>query len=128
MGTALKEYLLILPVALLVAYSQLMVKWRAAAMPEVTTAEFPRRLVSLLTDPLVITAYAAGLVASFGWLYVVSRLPLVVAFPVFIGLTFTLVIGGGTAFLAEPLTVPKILAIVLIISGIILGVVADAGS
>lgn len=87
---------------------------------------FGRHLLKFLGDPVILSAYAAALFASFAWLYVVSKLPLVVAFPVYIGVTFAMVLLGGWFFLSETLTTTKLLAVLLIFAGIILGVSADA--
>jgi multidrug transporter EmrE-like cation transporter len=56
----------------------------------------------------------------------VTRLPLTIAFPIYIGVTFALVLFGGWFFLEEVLTVSKIVAVLLIMSGIIIGVTANA--
>lgn len=117
---------MILPIALLVTYSQLMVKWRSNAVEDFVASSFPQYLVKFLTDPVILSAYAAALLASFAWLYVVTRLPLTVAFPVYIGVTFAMVLLGGWFFLGETLTATKIIAVVLIMCGIVLGVTADA--
>ena len=122
----MKNYLLILPIALLVTFSQLIVKWRSNTVQSVAGSTFSQHLFKFLTDPVILSAYAAALVASFAWLYVVTRLPLTVAFPVYIGVTFALVLFGGWYFLAEAMNPTKIVAILLIMCGIALGISADA--
>ena len=122
----MKTYLLILPVALLVAYSQVIVKLRANTMEGLAHSSFAVQLARFLTDPVILSAYAAALVASFAWLYVVTKLPLTIAFPVYIGVTFVMVLFGGWFFLAENITAVKVIAIGLIMCGIILGVTSDA--
>jgi multidrug transporter EmrE-like cation transporter len=121
-----KNYLLILPIALLVTYSQLIVKWRSNGMETLVSTTFPQRLARFLTDPIILSAYAAALLASFAWLYVVTQLPLTVAFPVYIGVTFAMVLFGGWFFLSETISVTKIVAVLLILGGIALGMSADA--
>jgi len=121
-----KNYLLILPIAVLVTYSQIIVKWRAGAKDQLATSSFSQYLVTFMTDPVILSAYAAALVASFAWLFVVTKLPLTVAFPVYIGVTFAMVLLGGWFFLSETLTATKLVAVLLIFGGIVLGVTADA--
>ncbi len=87
---------------------------------------FLQYLVNFFADPVIVSAYAAALFASFAWLYVITKLPLTVAFPVYIGVTFAMVLFGGWHFLSEPMSVTKIVAILLILSGIVLGISADA--
>lgn len=118
----MKEYFFIFPISVLVTFSQLIVKSRASALPDSETQSFWSHLVKFLSDPVVLSAYAAALVASFAWLYVVTKLPLSIAFPVYIGLTFSMVLLGGYFFLGENLTPAKITAVALILAGIVLGV------
>jgi multidrug transporter EmrE-like cation transporter len=122
----MKFYFLILPIALLVAYSQIIVKWRSGSILQPVTQSVIQKLINFLCDPVIISAYFSALIASFAWLYVITKLPLAVAFPIYIGFTFALVMLGGVIFLAEALTATKIIAVILIFSGIILGVSADA--
>ncbi len=122
----MRNYLMILPIALLVTYSQLIVKWRSSAVEQLASASFLQHLIKFITDPVILSAYTAALVASFAWLYVVTKLPLTVAFPVYIGVTFAMVLLGGWFFLSETLSTTKLVAVLLIFSGIVIGVTADA--
>lgn len=122
----MRNYLMILPIALLVTYSQLIVKWRSSLGEELSSASFLQQLIKFLSDPVILSAYAAALIASFAWLYVVTKLPLTVAFPIYIGVTFAMVLLGGWFFLSETLTATKLIAVLLIFSGIVLGVTTDA--
>jgi multidrug transporter EmrE-like cation transporter len=120
----MSSYLLILPVALLVAYSQVMVKWRAAVLPP--QSSLSGQLSAMFADPLILSAYAAAFAASIAWLLVVTKLPLTIAFPAYIGITFVMVIAGGHFILGESMPVAKIVAVTLILSGIALGMSTDA--
>lgn len=122
----MKNYLLILPIALLVTYSQVVVKWRAAAMDQLKSLTFIARLLNFASDPAILSAYAAALFASFAWLYVLTKLPLTIAFPIYMGATFALVVISGVLFLSEVMTATKLAAVLLILGGIVLGVYADA--
>jgi multidrug transporter EmrE-like cation transporter len=121
-----KDYLLIFPIALLVTFSQLIVKWRSNTTESVVGLTFSQQFVKFMADPIILLAYVAALVASFAWLYVVTRLPLTVAFPVYIGVTFAMVLLGGWYFLAEAMNSTKVVAVLLILCGIALGLRADA--
>lgn len=87
---------------------------------------FSDRIMKFLSDPAIISAYGAALIGSFAWLYVVTKLPLTIAFPIYIGVTFALVLLGGWFFLGEALSSTKVIAILLIFAGIVLGVSSDA--
>lgn len=122
----MKNYLLILPIALLVTFSQLIVKWRSNTREVELGLTYLQYFIRYLTDPVILSAYVAALIASFAWLFVVARLPLTVAFPVYIGVTFMMVLLGGWFFLAETMSTTKLIAISLILFGIALGITADA--
>lgn len=79
-----------------------------------------------MTDPAILSAYVIALISTFGWLYVVAKLPLTIAFPIYIGLVFSMVMVGGWIFLSEPMTMTKIVSVLVIAMGIFIGVNADA--
>jgi len=117
----MKIYILILPVAALVTYSQIIVKWRANTTNQFESSNFIQHILRFLSDPIILSAYGVAFVASLGWLYIVTKLPLTIAFPIYIGVTFVMVSICGWYFLAETLTLTKIIAIALILCGIVLG-------
>ena len=120
----MRVLIFVLPIALLVAYSQIVVKWRTLGSDtaDMQNLHFFARMLKYLLDPVILSAYVAALLASFVWLYVITKLPLVVAFPVYIGVTFVLVIIGGWLFLSESMNVMRLASVLLILTGIIIGV------
>jgi len=120
----MKILIYVLPIALLVAYSQIVVKWRTLGSDgaDMQNLRLFARMFKYLSDPLILSAYVAALLASFVWLYVIEKLSLVVAFPVYIGVTFVLVIIGGWLFLAESISAMRLASVLLILIGIIIGV------
>ena len=120
----MKILLLIFPVALLVAYSQIILKWRMLNIELVDIQALPLlpRILKYLSDPFILSAYLTAFFSSLVWMYVITKLPLVVAFPVYIGITFMLVIAGGWYFLSEAVTLIRLASVTLILTGIILGV------
>lgn len=119
------NYWLILPIALLVTFGQLLVKWRAASGPPLADAGAVQNFARFVADPVNLAAYAAGFLANLGWLYVVTKLPLTVAFPVYMGTTFAFVLVGGWLVLGEHMTLTKIVAMLLILGGMVLALHAD---
>jgi multidrug transporter EmrE-like cation transporter len=122
----MNNYLLILPLALLVAFSQILIKLRADAGGDVSTTGLWPRVLHFASDPVVLLAYGCALFASFAWLYVVARLPLTIAFPVYIGVTFLFVVAGSWLFLGETMSSPRLLGVGLILAGIALAMQSDA--
>ena len=113
----------ILPVSLLVTYSQVVVKWRATQFSALVPSDagLTGKLLHIISDPFILSAYVAAFLGSIGWLFVVSRLPLAIAFPVYIGITFASVIGCSALLLNEPLNGPKLIAVCLILAGVAIG-------
>lgn len=112
-----------LPVALLVAYSQIIVKWRTANLGAIRSDSQPLfdRLMGYLADPYILSGYVAALLGSFIWLFLVAKLPLATAFPIYIGLTFFLVMLGSGILLGEPIGAGKLIAAALILLGVTIG-------
>ena len=101
-------------------------KWRTGVTETVATWTLSERFFKFVTDPVIISAYAAALLASFAWLFVVTKLPLSTAFPLYIGITFVMVMFCGWFFLSETITITKVVAVLLILSGVLVGVSGDA--
>lgn len=113
-----------IPVAILVAYSQLVVKWRAQLGSALNPDESSlNRFIGYFSDGFIISAYLAALMGSFVWLIVVSRIPLSIGFPIYIGSTFLLVMLGSWLLLGETISFARLLAAILILVGIILGAI-----
>ncbi|MFL9978032.1 DMT family transporter [Paraburkholderia graminis] len=122
-GLEMRILFAVLPTVLLVAYSQIIVKWRVGIIA--TTIDVQRsgltRYIAYLLDPFVISAYVAGLLGSFVWLFTVSKLPLALAFPVYQGLTFLLVVMASAMMFNEPMTSSKLIGVAMILGGVIVG-------
>lgn len=115
--------LLVLPPVVLVAYSQIIVKWRVELLhesaKEMSLGSY--KYMVYLLDPFILSAYIAGLIGSFFWLFTVSKLPLAQAFPMYQGLVFLAVVVGSAGILHEPLNMPKLVGAGLILVGVIVG-------
>lgn len=118
----MKIFLYTIPVAILVAYSQLMVKWRTQLSVDNIIAKTAfEKFLAYFSDPYILSAYLAALLSSFIWLIVIQRIPLSTGFPVYIGSTFLIVILGSWLLLGEVVSPIRVLAAGLILMGIILG-------
>ncbi len=118
----MKIFLYTIPVALLVAYSQLIVKWRTQANLKLDAVETTLdKFIVYFSDFYILSAYTAALLSSLIWLLVIQRIPLSTGFPIYIGSTFLLVILGSWMLLGESISPVKVLAAALILAGIILG-------
>lgn len=119
-------YWLILPIAVLVTFGQLLVKWRSASADYLQHTGALQGFARFVADPVILCAYLVGLAANLGWLYVLTKLPLTVAFPVYMGVTFIMILLGGWIFLAEAVSVTKIVAVMLIFAGMVLALKSNA--
>lgn len=119
----MKMILAMLPTIVLVVYGQLVTKWRVAAMAGALDESAGRsdRLLAYLSDPYILSSYVAALAGSAGWMFVVERYDISIAFPVYVGLTVCVVAIGGALLFSETITASKWIAIALIIGGVIIG-------
>jgi multidrug transporter EmrE-like cation transporter len=102
-------------------YGQLIVKWqvaKAGALP----ASFPEKmlfLIKLVLTPWIMSSVVAGFLALLCWMTAMTRFDLSYAYP-FMSLAFVLVLILGAAFFHEPVTLPKVLGVVLVTVGLII--------
>ncbi|MGI9394682.1 MAG: hypothetical protein ACR2OY_08545 [Boseongicola sp.] len=81
-------------------------------------------LFKLLLDPVVVSAAIVLVGAAITWYFVVSRIPLSIAFA-FAALSYPIVLLGAHLFLRESISLGQIVGNALIVAGII--VVASSG-
>lgn len=119
----MKMLVAMLPTVFLVVYSQLVTKWRIAALMGGMSGapDGASRLLVYLKDPLIVSAYMASFLASIAWMFVVEKFDISNAFPVYIGSIVLLVTLGGAFFFGESLSLQRVLAIVLIVIGVAIG-------
>lgn len=118
----MKLLLAILPTVVLTLYSQLVSKWRVGELAaNLQDAGVLRRVLAYLSDPFILSAYALTLLASLSWFVVLERFALSIAYPVFIGVMFAAVTLGGMLLFGEPYKANRLLAVLLIFAGIVLG-------
>lgn len=103
-------------------YGQIVVKWqvsKAGALPAALADRIPF-LFKLVLNPWILTGIFAGFLALLCWLAAMTKFELSYAYP-FMSLAFVLVLVLSAVLFHEPLTVPKILGVLLIIIGIVVG-------
>lgn len=116
------SYLYIFLTVILTVYGQIAIKWqvlKAGTLPE-ALADKILFLLQLLLNPWVISAFAAALLASVFWMAAMTKLQLSHAYP-FMSLAFVLVLIASGLFFNEAITPLKIVGIVLVVLGVIVG-------
>jgi multidrug transporter EmrE-like cation transporter len=109
-----------LPTILLTAYSQLVIKWRVAALfAGDESSGGLRRAIRYLADPYVFSAFVVSLLSAVAWFYVAERYPVSLAFPAYVGALFAIVTVGGALLLDESLTLQHLLGVAIILVGVI---------
>lgn len=99
-------------------YGQLILKWRirdVGPMPA-DLSEKLKFLTLLLFDPAIFSGFAAAFLASLAWMAAMTRFELSHAYP-FMSLNFVAVLLLSGWLLNEPITLQKVLGIVLIVIG-----------
>jgi undecaprenyl phosphate-alpha-L-ara4N flippase subunit ArnE len=75
-------------------------------------------LINLFSQPLFTVGFVSYALASVVWFRVVATEPLSVAYPILVSVTFLLVTAGAVVFFSEPLSVRKVLGLLIILFGI----------
>jgi multidrug transporter EmrE-like cation transporter len=107
---------------LFTVYGQIIVKWqvgKAGALP----ASFSERIpffLGLIFNPWIMSGIFAGFCALLCWLAAMTKFELSYAYP-FMSLAFVFVLVLSAVLFHEPLTVAKIMGVLLIIAGIVVG-------
>lgn len=107
---------------LFTVYGQIIVKWqvaKAGALPVSFSEKIPF-LIGLIFNPWILSGILAGFFALVCWLAAMTKFELSYAYP-FMSLAFVFVLVLSAVLFHEPLTVTKILGVLLIIAGIIVG-------
>ena len=115
-------YLYIIGTILFTVYGQIIIKWQvshAGAFPKDAVGQvwFLLRLVS---NPWVISSLCCAFLAFFCWMAAMTKFDLSYAYP-FMSLSFVLVLIFSAVFFHEPITAAKMLSVIFIVIGIIIG-------
>jgi multidrug transporter EmrE-like cation transporter len=117
---AISGYIYIAMTVVLTVYGQLIIKWRVnvAGPSSDDPAEKLAFLFRLIFTPWVMSGLAAAFVASVFWLAALTRFQLSYAYP-FVASTFVLLVVGSSLFFGEQITMPKLIGVGFIVTGII---------
>jgi multidrug transporter EmrE-like cation transporter len=103
-------------------YAQVAMKLAANSMPEIekhkSTAAVINNIFYLITNYWILSSFAAAFFAAIMWMFAVAKLPLSHAYP-FLAMTFVGVLIMGNLVFMEQITWPKVIGVILIISGVI---------
>jgi multidrug transporter EmrE-like cation transporter len=113
-------YFFIALTVLLTVYGQFVIKWqvtRAGALPP-GFGSGARYIFHLLLNPWVLSGLTAAFAASVCWMLAMTKLPLSEAYP-YTAASFVLIVVGGAWLFAEPLSITRIIGVVLIAIGVI---------
>ena len=118
----LMGYLYIFGTILFTVYGQIIIKWQvsnAGAFPGDATGKI-WFFLQLAVNPWVISSIVAGFFAFLCWIAAMTKFDLSYAYP-FMSLSFVLVLALSALFFHEPVTAAKVLGVILIMAGIIIG-------
>jgi len=116
------NHLFIFGAVLLTTYAQLIIKWRISNNAEVTSGVLEKFifLISMLFDPWVLSAIIGAFIGGLAWMTAMTKFELSYAYP-FVSLSFVLVLLMSNVFFNEPLTPYKIIGVIMIVAGVIVG-------
>ncbi len=116
-------YLYIFATISFTVMGQLIGKWRMTSLADQIPAEPVLKLkfifFKLIWDPYIVLCYLSAFLASIFWLLAVAKLELSQAYP-FMSLAFVAVFILSVIFFGETVTIAKIAAMLMIISGLVI--------
>ena len=116
-------YLYIFGCIFFTVYGQLILKWRLSlkgTMPEDLVGKM-LFLAKAFLDPFILSGFVGAFVASLFWMAAMTKFEVSFAYP-FMSLAFVAVLFLSALFFHEPITLGKVLGLILIIGGIIVTV------
>lgn len=117
------NYIYIFGTILFTVYGQLIIKWQMAKVGPLPDA-FSEKVIFLLQMFLnlwILSAFLSAFIASLCWMAAMTRFDLSYAYPL-MSLSFVLVLILSALFFHEPITTAKVLGVIFIMAGIIIGV------
>ena len=115
-------YLYIFGTIFFTVYGQLIIKWQMAKVGSLPDA-FSEKIIFLLQMFLnlwILSAFLSAFIASLCWMAAMTKFELSHAYP-FMSLSFIFVLVLSGFFFHESITLPKLLGVLLIMAGIIVG-------
>jgi len=85
-----------------------------------TATELIFGLLRLFLQPLFAIGFVTYFLAAVVWFRVVATEPLSVAYPILVSLTFAFVTAGAVIVFQEPVSVRKVIGLLVILGGIVL--------
>lgn len=114
-------YLYILGTVAFTVYGQIMLKWRIGIYGQLPTSASDKIifLLKALLDPYIFSGLVAAFIASLFWMAAMTKFDVSFAYPLITaGLTLTTVCMA-IVILSEPVSINKVLGVVLIICGVL---------
>lgn len=115
-------YIYIIGTVFFTVYGQLIVKWqvsKAGNLPLDINGKISF-FTHLLSNFWIISAFLAAFLASLSWMAAMTKFELSFAYP-FTSVSFVLVLVSSAVFFNEAISLSKVMGLVLIIFGIIVG-------
>ncbi len=112
----------ILGTVLFTVFGQIVLKWQVSKAG-VLPAAFSQKivfLISMIWNPWIMSGMAAGFLAFLCWMAAMTKFELSYAYP-FMSLSFLFVLILSAVLFHEPVTIPKVVGVALIVAGIVIG-------
>lgn len=115
------SYTMVFLTVLMTVYAQLVLKWRVllAGLPPADATGKLRFYFGLLTDPWILSTFAAAFIAALCWMTAMMKLELSKAYP-FMALNFILVGLLAVPLFGDHITWPKVSGLALVVAGLVL--------
>lgn len=118
----MSSYLFVFGTIFFTVYGQLILKWRIKEYGSLPIDLIDKLifLFRLFLDPYILSGFFAAFLAALCWMAAMTKLDLSHAYP-FMSLSFVLVLVLSGLLLNEPVSLYKIIGLIIIVFGIIVG-------
>ena len=115
-------YIYIIGTILFTVYGQIILKWRVSLVGDMPLDFFDKILflLSIAINPWIISSLICAFLAFLCWMAAMTKFDLSYAYP-FMSLSFVLVLISSVLLFNEPLSVFKVIGMILIMAGIVVG-------
>jgi len=115
-------YLFVLLTIVLTVFGQIAIKWQVAKAGSLPIGLLERLnfISHLLLNPWILIALFAAFLAAVSWMVAMTKFDLSHAYP-FMSLSFLLVLVMSNIFFSETVTSYKVIGLIFVILGIIIG-------
>lgn len=110
--------ILVLVSIVLSSFGQVTMKYGTMQLTQLININVFQKLLVYFTNIYIVLGFVLYALSAFIWIFAISKLPLSIAYPL-VGISYVIVMVLSYFMFKEPITLTKVIGVLLIISGVI---------